>query len=194
MSEIIEFLLENYIWILSIIIVILLAIIGYFADKTNFGQKDFKLNDDIKETNTQEDLLNGIDTNKTLKEAAESLTESNKEEVKEDKHEVEVEKQPVAMENNPEANLKEELKSETEEKKLDGILETSEDENINLDQMFNEVIPVKSLMDDEILDDIDNMTVEPTSLETKDIPDLDDIELPKIESLATDTEEDIWRF
>lgn len=194
MSEIIEFLLENYIWILSIIIVILLAIIGYFADKTNFGQKDFKLKDDIKEINTQEDLLNGIDTNKTLKEAAESLTESNKEEVKEDKHEVEVEKQPVAMENNPEANLKEELKSETEEKKLDGILETSEDENINLDQMFNEVIPVKSLMDDEILDDIDNMTVEPTSLETKDIPDLDDIELPKIESLATDTEEDIWRF
>lgn len=194
MSEIIEFLLENYIWILSIIIVILLAIIGYFADKTNFGQKDFKLNDDIKETNTQEDLLNGIDTNKTLKEAAESLTESNKEEVKEDKHEVEVEKQPVAMENNPEANLKEELKSEIEEKKLDGVLETSEDENINLDQMFNEVIPVKSLMDDEILDDIDNMTVEPTSLETKDIPDLDDIELPKIESLATDTEEDIWRF
>lgn len=194
MSEIIEFLLENYIWILSIIIVILLAIIGYFADKTNFGQKDFKLNDDIKETNTQEDLLNGIDTNKTLKEAAESLTESNKEEVKEDKHEVEVEKQPVAMENNPEANLKDEPKSETEEKKLDGILETSEDENINLDQMFNEVIPVKSLMDDEILDDIDNMTVEPTSLETKDIPDLDDIELPKIESLATDTEEDIWRF
>lgn len=194
MSEIIEFLLENYIWILSIIIVILLAIIGYFADKTNFGQKDFKLNDDIKEINTQEDLLNGIDTNKTLKEAAESLTESNKEEVKEDKHEVEVEKQPVAMENNPEANLKDEPKSETEEKKLDGILETSEDENINLDQMFNEVIPVKSLMDDEILDDIDNMTVEPTSLETKDIPDLDDIELPKIESLATDTEEDIWRF
>lgn len=194
MSEIIEFLLENYIWILSIIIVILLAIIGYFADKTNFGQKDFKLNDDIKEINTQEDLLNGIDTNKTLKEAAESLTESNKEEVKEDKHEVEVEKQPVAMENNPEANLKEELKSEIEEKKLDGVLETSEDENINLDQMFNEVIPVKSLMDDEILDDIDNMTVEPTSLETKDIPDLDDIELPKIESLATDTEEDIWRF
>lgn len=194
MSEIIEFLLENYIWILSIIIVILLAIIGYFADKTNFGQKDFKLKDDIKEINTQEDLLNGIDTNKTLKEAAESLTESNKEEVKEDKHEVEVEKQPVAMENNPEANFKDEPKSETEEKKLDGILETSEDENINLDQMFNEVIPVKSLMDDEILDDIDNMTVEPTSLETKDIPDLDDIELPKIESLATDTEEDIWRF
>lgn len=36
--EILNFIISNYIWFLAIIIVILLAIIGYVADKTNFGQ------------------------------------------------------------------------------------------------------------------------------------------------------------
>ena len=38
MTEILEFLESNYVWLLGGMIVILLAIIGYFADKTNFGQ------------------------------------------------------------------------------------------------------------------------------------------------------------
>ncbi len=36
--EIINFLVSNYLWFLGAIIIILLAIIGYVADKTNFGQ------------------------------------------------------------------------------------------------------------------------------------------------------------
>lgn len=36
--EIVNFFVSNYIWFLGAIIIILLAIIGYVADKTNFGQ------------------------------------------------------------------------------------------------------------------------------------------------------------
>lgn len=36
--EIVSFFVSNYIWFLGAIIIILLAIIGYVADKTNFGQ------------------------------------------------------------------------------------------------------------------------------------------------------------
>jgi len=42
MAEIIEYVTQNYIWFLGGMIVILLAIIGSYADKTNFGQKKIK--------------------------------------------------------------------------------------------------------------------------------------------------------
>ena len=38
MSEILDYILANYVWILTVAITVLLAIIGYYADKTNFGQ------------------------------------------------------------------------------------------------------------------------------------------------------------
>ena len=50
MSQIIEYIVQHYIWIIICIVLILLAIIGYYADKTNFGQGK-------KEKNKKNDLL-----------------------------------------------------------------------------------------------------------------------------------------
>lgn len=36
-----EFLTNNYIWIIVVVVVILMTIIGYIAEKTNFGKKEF---------------------------------------------------------------------------------------------------------------------------------------------------------
>ena len=36
-----EILTDNYIWIIVIVVVILMPIIGYIAEKTNFGKKEF---------------------------------------------------------------------------------------------------------------------------------------------------------
>ena len=36
-----EILIDNYIWIMLVIVVILMTIIGYIAEKTNFGKKEF---------------------------------------------------------------------------------------------------------------------------------------------------------
>ncbi len=43
MTEIIEYITSNYTWFLGGAIIIVLAIIGYYADKTNFGQGKSKL-------------------------------------------------------------------------------------------------------------------------------------------------------
>ena len=42
MEQLLNFIVENYIWILIIGIVILMTIIGYIADKTDFGKEKMK--------------------------------------------------------------------------------------------------------------------------------------------------------
>ena len=45
MQTILEYIMLNYTWILAGSIIILLAVIGYYADKTNFGQGKTKETD-----------------------------------------------------------------------------------------------------------------------------------------------------
>ncbi|MCI9234334.1 MAG: hypothetical protein HFH08_07115 [Bacilli bacterium] len=50
-----EILTDNYIWIIVIVVVILMTIIGYIAEKTNFGKKEFsKKKNDKKELEKKE--------------------------------------------------------------------------------------------------------------------------------------------
>ena len=46
MKDILEYIMANYTWFLGGAIIILLAIIGSYADKTNFGQGKEKIKDD----------------------------------------------------------------------------------------------------------------------------------------------------
>ena len=36
--------MDNYIWAIIIVIAILMAVVGYIADKTDFGRKEFERN------------------------------------------------------------------------------------------------------------------------------------------------------
>lgn len=57
MTQVLEYIMQYYTWFLGGAILILLAIIGYYADKTNFGQGKNPKNDE-----------NNKDVNSTLKE------------------------------------------------------------------------------------------------------------------------------
>ena len=75
MEQLLNFIVENYIWILIIGIVILMTIIGYIADKTEFGK------------------------NKPVKEKKEKV---KKEKKKKEKDEIFEEEPEEAVENNEE--------------------------------------------------------------------------------------------
>lgn len=49
-----EFLRDNYIWMIIIVIVILMTIIGYIAEKTNFGKKEFSKRKKAEKEDTKE--------------------------------------------------------------------------------------------------------------------------------------------
>ena len=69
-----EVLMDNYIWIIIVIVVILMTIIGYIAEKTDFGKKEFskrkKGKKEIQLEEKQNEKITKVETPevKTLKE------------------------------------------------------------------------------------------------------------------------------
>lgn len=185
MSDVIQYLINNYIWILSIIIIILLAIIGYFADKIKLGQTT------TEKTTTKEKLKNERMSDLLTTESKEEKVEDALEEFQQVNEEISdptIEK----LETNNTVEIIDSKDDEVIEEKAETLNEKKSEE-IDIDEVFNEVIPVKSLMDTDFITDIENLTIDSKRNKTTEIPDLDDIELPKIESLSSE-QEDIWRF
>lgn len=179
MRAILEYITMNYTWFLGAAIIILLAIIGSYADKTNFGQG--------KSKDSEEEIPN-LDEEINNREL-----ESTNEEIKEEK--VVDSKQgqliPEQMENLKEEDNSVVVKLEkTTKKKKENFEENFEKFN----QEFDAIVPKKDIIDEELLDEIDNLSLDKTQkLKLTDIPDLDDVDLPKIKSLNP-VDEDIWKF
>ena len=182
MEAIIEYIMANYTWFLVGTIIILLAIIGSYADKTNFGQGKQK---ETKEK-TKEELIKDLE-GKTLNEAMGIPVEQNKEEDELPEQTPVIEETPV-VEETPVAQL-EETPIETETP-----VEPIDIEYNNLNQQFNEVVPEESIIDSNMLDEIDNLSLDKTQqIDVVDIPDVDDVDLPEIKNLK-EADEDIWKF
>lgn len=197
-----DYIMTNYIWFLGGIIIIFLAIIGYFADKTNFGQG--------KSSEKEKKELNNNYENKTLQDVINSEVKEQKvveEEI--DQEQVSINEQSVSEEENViEGNLQqqesinnEQIQTITNDKE---IIEAPEKEVINqssfedsfakFDKEFEEILPKKEIIEDEFLDEIDNLELDKTQkIDLGDIPDLDDVDLPKIKKLESEVE-DVWKF
>ena len=179
MKSFLEYIMLNYTWFLGGAIIILLAIIGSYADKTNFGQ------------------------GKTKEDESERLRELELEKLKLQQQLQEVqraqEEMPVVQ------NKTEELKEkviETEQPEKIGktinngetTLESYEEKYARFDKTFDALIPKKGFDDGDLLDEIESISLDKTQkIDITEIPDLDDVDLPKIKSLEP-VDEDIWKF
>lgn len=76
MDKIIEFIINNYVWFIVIAIIITMAIIGYIADKTEFGRKkekkEVEQNNEIISTTLENQ---NVDINKNNYVSNESVVE-----------------------------------------------------------------------------------------------------------------------
>ena len=194
MESIIEYIVMHYIWFLGGGIVILLAIIGYFTDKTNFGQvknneKETKKDSRLKEIQENDEF--------TLQDAVDKIQEKEfqkEESIQEKQEKVETHQTAYDKINNKleekveEKDFKEEVKVDTEYKKQTDF----EDAFEKFDKEFDEILPKKEIIEDEFLDDIENLKLDKTQkLDLNDIPDLDDVDLPKI---LESEDENVWKF
>lgn len=74
------------------------------------------------------------------------------------------------------------------------LAETSEDLFADFDKAFDTVVPKKDIINEDILEDIEDLSLEKTQVfNTEDIPDLDDVDLPEIRDTNL-SENDIWKF
>ena len=240
MDVILEYMSANYTWILIGSIIILLAIIGWYADKTNFGQgktgiekddnENMSINELKKELGNKKllDEVNGVHPEQTSKDIVNSNNRTNDSTVVTNSNVVqstEFTEQPQTIKmnfdpmtgeplnNNVASNILTNNTAETHEniesiekintpvveqqisdneiKQPDVIFD---DELDNFEKEFNEIIPEREIIDEGLLEDIENLTFDKTQkIDLSDLPDLDDLELPRIKQMKTN-DEGVWKF
>lgn len=233
MDAIIEYILSNYTWILIGSIIILLAVIGWYADKTNFGQgentSDIKNDeskniDDLKEQLGNKKLLDEIngtinkeeqnisDTTNSLvndsnfvgitNNATQTLEYNGFESVNQNFQNnvpIQMNFDPITGEsinNNIRTENKHIVNLEINDNDINQSIESisTEEELEKFEKDFNDIIPEKEIIDEGLLEDIENLTLDKTQkLDLSAIPDLDDVDLPRIKKMKTN-DEGIWKF
>lgn len=179
MKTFLEYIMLNYTWFLGGAIIILLAIIGSYADKTNFGQGKTKEDDSEK---LRELELEKLKLQQQLEQAQRvqeetPVVENQVEEAKEEVVEVE---QPK--------------KTPKTTKKEATTLESYEEKYAKFDKAFDALLPKKGFDDGDLLDEIESISLDKTQkIDITEIPNLDDVDLPKIKALDP-VDEDIWKF
>lgn len=202
MTEILEYITLNYTWFLGGAIIILLAVIGNYADKTNFGQGKIKKSEDSEPANLElakKGLDDYIKDSSMEKEVNGSDGANNKDERLKGKLEnIENNANNQILNSNEDLLINNKLEKNKEVKQENSIDKSKsfEEEFNNFDKEFNSILSKKETISGDLLDDIENLSIdddENIKSYNNDIPDLDDVELPKIKNLKSQSE-DIWKF
>lgn len=194
MASILDFFEMYGTWFIVGAVIIVLAIIGRYADKTNFGQNKEKENN---QDNINNEELTNINVNEKV-----NNDEPIKDEVLEEKNELvndlvqEESYTPIGLQNTevelPIDNnkVKEQIQDEIKREN-----EYSFDDHYDaLDEEINSLLPKKETISEDLLDDIDSLSLDKTQkIKISDIPDLDDVDLPEIKDL-NQQDDDIWKF
>lgn len=179
MKAFLEYITLNYTWFLGGAIIILLAIIGSYADKTNFGQGKTKEDENEK---LRELELEKLKLQQQLEEAQRIKEETPAVEDKVEEILEEVVETPQPK------------KTSKVSKKESPTLESYEEKYAKFDKAFDALLPKKGFDDGDLLDEIESISLDRTQkIDITEIPDLDDVDLPKIKSLDP-VDEDIWKF
>lgn len=230
MNQVLEYITQNYTLFLVGAIVILLAVIGYYADKTNFGQRKSNENEDNKDLKKIEDADFEEPKESVIPETL--LEEDNKEQLEyETKKSEEIQNKELndiestnddvlthvpqlnKEDNNVYDNLIVPEQSMVVDDKQDNklfdtnlvldnkvVTEKNDTSLLNeevfnrFNEEFNSILPEKEFINTDLLSDIADLELDKTQkIDLGSVPDLDDIQLPKIKQLTSD-DEDIWKF
>lgn len=236
MLDLFKYMLANYTWLLIATILTLLAIIGYFAEKTNFGQgkQDDNLDEENKEDKTitskiedkenkqmlssdiqqPNNLENSNINNNTINNnnvsnlnvqpiqplKTPNLPTTQNVEVKQNVENANKVNGDTTLNtvvpniNNSDLNINEEVNNSTivVPEKDSSILDDKQFDKF--EKEFDSVLPKRKVIDSDLLEDIDELSLDKTQkFKLTEIPDLDDVDLPKIKDLKS-TDTDIWKF
>lgn len=180
-----DFIVENYVWFIVGGIVILMAIIGYFADKTDFGRRSFEHKVKEPKTPTPEPTLDPV-----VEQVVEPVVEET------------IEEPEVVAEEKKDKKKDKKDKKKKKDKKEE---KTKEDDVVNIDEMFNDpIISTDENLEDTSdidealfapLEDTTNINVESNIEEQQ--PDFTEVNIEPLENedlQPVSDEEDIWKF
>ena len=162
-----DFIVDNYVWFIVVGIIILMAVIGYIADKTDFGRKG-------KDVDTKEKKVEKPKKEKKVKEKKEKIKVEAKG-INELTQEV-AENNKVDVQQSNDLNVVEPVQNvQVNNENIDQSLFAPLTDNVN------EVIP----QNNEVVENTELKNVEPAKLENP-------IQENNNQTVAED--EDIWKF
>lgn len=195
MVDIVSIITNNLVWILVGIVVILLAIIGRYADQTNFGEGKKIIK--VKKKSSKRDIIDklAIEQEEPEKNLTNEMNTDNSSEKKEEVDIIEEMKNNTRDNFNPDADttsvldqniqteeLKEQKKKESEEMSSDEFLKTDD---------LDILLPKKNVVTGDFLQEVEDINLDFKKKDLlSDIPDLDDVDLPSIRKKKNKT--DIW--
>ena len=221
MTEMFDFIVTNYAWILVIVLIILLAIIGGFAEKSLFdsNSKENKSKEDDKTVDlsnmkmsdffgttdkgnnqinvNNENINNNVLTNTNNMNSAviapvdngnynnASVIDNNMSGVVNNNviNNTELTAQVNSANQNAQSNINTNLQ----------LMTNLESKLSNLDKQINDILPKKDLINNDILDEVNDIDIEPSKIKgTKKDLNLNDIELPSIKSTKS-KKKDLWK-
>ena len=235
--QVLGYITQNYTLFLVGAVIILLAVIGYYAEKTNFGQSkenQSKENDSTQSNNESNDIKNAELLDATISEEKEETNDLNVQppnpNVDNDLAKPSIElilEGDLSQSNNSNYIVSENsnINQSTVDKLVSNDLSNVSNEVIDLEMSdsnvlqneqlaFNEenmiqqsednfdifsaelesLLPKKNIINTDLLSDIEDLELDRTQkIDLSGVPDLDDIELPKIMELSAE-KEDIWKF
>ena len=198
-----QFIVDNYIWFIVGGVVLLMAIIGYFADRTNFGRKEFqkrlkepkeKNKDSKKETSKKGKVEEVIKEEVPIRIPDDALVddvvnEENDNLITEDLFQVlptETTHESIAIDNN---DLYKPLQSDEQVNHEDLYKPLQSDEQVNHEDLYQ---PLQS--DEQVSYSNDLFKpLEDTSESTSNETDNNFVQSDDMNN-TVDSEEDIWKF
>ena len=195
MTDIVSIITNNLVWILVGIVVILLAIIGRYADQTNFGEGKKIIK--VKKKSSKRNIIDklAIEQEEPEKDLTNEMNTDNSSEKKEEVDIKEEMKNNTRDNFNPDADttsvldqniqteeIKEQKKKESEEMSSDEFLKTDD---------LDILLPKKNVVTGDFLQEVEDINLDFKKKDLlSDIPDLDDVDLPSIRKKKNKT--DIW--
>lgn len=186
MINVVSYVTNNYIWFLCVIVIILLSIIGRYAEKTNFGEGKKIVK--VKKKKNEEEQQSLKNKNQPLVVDEKSSIEP---EIIDEKN---IEKKDAAI--TEDLSLVDDIEKSKldEEKPLELMTEDDFLKSDNLDVL----LPKKVTFNDDLLRDIENLNFDFTSrkrkksTEIQGFDDLLDLDLPSIKTNSS-SNDDIWK-
>ena len=162
-----DFVIENYLWFAIGAVVLLMIIIGYFAEKTNFGKKP------LKETKEKQDVSNETSDVEVKEEPAEQVNAET---------DITTPVEPLdAVDSLETTEVPEEIKEPLAENDMPEVSMPEEDLNVPFGDQKVKPAEVKE--------------EEPVATsEVPEIPDIPKVEETKDNAISDEADDDVWKF
>lgn len=203
-----EIIIDNYLWFAVTGVILLMAFIGFIAEKTDFGRKEFeKKVRPVKEPKIKEPKVKK--QKEEVQEIVEVIEETPVEEISPAVEEItEIPVETISTDEDLTVPLSDDSWGETIETPLESIIT----EELPVETMVEEIstempveeLPVEMPIEENIVEEIVNeeqpeeiKTVDEEPMNKFEEPkiELENLELPSIDSLKEEeSEDDVWKF